>query len=121
MELTLTVNGLDLHKVLSTYSVAQEVSYPEVITTLDNVEHPYFGKRRTIITFSLLPMTDAESSNLYDALADLIFNTTYQNPHTNAVETKRVRLMSDLEASFALLSIDGKRRYKGGTIQLREL
>ena len=121
MELTLTVNGLDLHKALSTYSVTQEIEYPEVITTLDNVEHPYFGKRRTIITFSLFPVTDLEASNLYDALSGLVFNATYQNPHTNAVETKRVRLVSDLEAAFALLSIDGKRRYKGGTIQLREL
>lgn len=121
MELTLTVNGLDLHKVLSTYSVTQEIEYPEVITTLDNVEHPYFGKRRTIITFSLFPMADLESSSLYDALSELVFNATYQNPHTNAVETKRVRVVSNIESAFALLSIDGKRRYKGGTIQLREL
>lgn len=121
MELTLTVNGLDLHKKLSTYAVTKSTEYPEVITTLDNVEHPYFGKRRVIVTFSLFPMTDLESSELYDALSDLVFNTTYQNPHTNAVETKRVRLVSDLEATFGLLSVDGKRRYKGGTIQLREL
>lgn len=121
MELTFTVNGLDLHKKLSTYVVTKAIEYPEVVTTLDNVEHPYFGKRRTIITFSLFPMTDLESSSLYDALADMVFNVTYQNPHTNAVETKRVRIVSDLESSFGLLSIDGKRRYKGGEIQLREL
>lgn len=121
MELTLTVNGLDLHKNLSTYSVTQEIEYPEVITTLDNVEHPYFGKRRTIITFSLFPMTDLESSALYDALADLVFEASYQNPHTNAVEKKRVRLVSSPESVFMLLSADGKRRYRGGEIQLREL
>lgn len=121
MELTLIVNGLDLHKKLSTYVVAKEISYPEVITTLDNVEHPYPGKKRSIITFSLFPMTDLESSELYDALSDLIFDAAYQNPYSNAVEEKRVRLVSNLEDTFALLSMDGKRRYKGGAIQLREL
>lgn len=121
MELTLTVNGLDLHKNLSTYSVMQEIEYPEIITTLDHVEHPYFGKKRTIITFSLFPLTDPESSELYSALSDLIFEAVYQNPYTNAVEKKRVRLAGNLETTFALLSIDGKRRYKGGAIQLREL
>lgn len=121
MELTFVVNGLDLHKKLSTYTVAKEISYPEVIITLDDVEHPYFGKKRTIITFSLFPLTDPESSELYSALSDLIFEAVYQNPYTNAVEKKRVRLASNLETTFALLSIDGKRRYKGGAIQLREL
>lgn len=121
MELVLTVNGLDLHKKLSTYSVAKDISYAEVITTLDDVEHPYPGTKRNVVTFSLFPMTDSESTELYDALSALIFDATFQNPYSNAVETKRVRLTSSLEAAFALLSVDGKRRYKGGAIQLREL
>ncbi|MDE6903324.1 MAG: hypothetical protein K2P22_11370 [Lachnospiraceae bacterium] len=121
MDLSLIVNGLDLHEKLSTYAFKNEVAYPEVITTLDQVEHPYPSVKRAVISFSLFPMTDMESSILYDALSDLIFDATFQNPHANAVETKRVRLVSDLESVFALLSIDGNRRYNGGVLQLREL
>ena len=121
MDVTLIVNGLDLSTKLSTYSVTEEVTYRNVITTLDDVEHPYPGAKKTIITFSLFPMTDDESSSLYNALGDLVFNATYTNQHKGLDETKRVRLVTNLESAFALKSVDGKRRYKGGEIQLRGL
>lgn len=121
MEVTLRVNGLDLSNRLSTYSVTQEITYRKVITTLDDVEHPYPGAKRTVIDFSLFPMTDEESTKLYTALSDLVFDTSYTDPHTYADESKRMRLVSNLESVFLLLSVDGKRRYKGGTIQLRAL
>ena len=121
MEVALEINGLDLHKILSTYSVQTEISYRRVVTTLDGVEHPYPGVKKTILNFSLFPMTDAEGAALYNALSGLIVTVRFTNPYSGAEETRRMRVTSNLEASFALLSVDGKRRYKGGTVQLREL
>lgn len=121
MDVTLTVNGLDLHKKLSTYEVSEEITYKKVITTLDGIEHPYPGTQKTVIDFSLFHMTDEESAELYASINDLIFYATYTNPNKGTDETKRVRLMTNIERVFALKSIDGKRRYKGGEIQLREL
>lgn len=121
VDVTLTANGLPLRDKLSTYGVTKTVSYQNVITTLDGVEHPYPGVIKTIITFSLLPMTDEESKAVYDAIKGLVFSTTYTDPYTNTTETMRVRLTTDLSSAFALVSIDGKRRYKGDIIQLKEL
>ena len=121
MDVTLIVNGLDLSSKLSTYSVTEEVTYRKVITTLDDVEHPYPGAKRTTITFSLFPMTDEESTELYNKLGALVFDATYTNQYKSVDETNRVRLITNIESSFALKSIDGKRRYKGGEIQLRRL
>ena len=121
MDVTLIVNGLDLSSKLSTYSVTEEVTYRKVITTLDDVEHPYPGAKRTTITFSLFPLTDDESAALYSTLSSLMFDATYTNQHKGLDETKRVRLMTNLESAFALKSVDGKRRYKGGTIQIRRI
>ena len=121
MDVTLIVNGLDLSSKLSTYSVTEEVTYRKVITTLDDVEHPYPGAKRTTITFSLFPMTDEESTELYNKLGALVFEATYTNQYKSVDETNRVRLITNLQSSFALKSIDGKRRYKGGEIQLRRL
>ncbi len=121
MDVTLIVNGLNLSSKLSTYSVTEEVTYRKVITTLDDVEHPYPGAKRTTITFSLFPLTDDESAELYSAISALVFDATYTNQYKSVDETNRVRLITNLESSFALKSIDGKRRYKGGEIQLRRL
>lgn len=121
MDVTLIVNGLDLSQKLSTYSVVEEVTYRKIITTLDDVEHPYPGATRTTITFSLFPMTDDESAELYGALSEIMFEATYTNQHKGVDETNRVRLMTSLESAFALKSVDGKRRYKGEKIQLRRL
>ena len=121
MEITLTVNGLDLSRKLSTYELTKDVVYRKVITTLDEVEHPYPGAQKSVITFSLFPLTDRESVDLYSALRDLIFMTTFTNQYTGMDETKRVRVVSSIESAFSLLSVDGRRLYKGGKIQLREL
>ena len=121
MEIVLSVNGLDLHRKLSTYTMTKDVSYRKVIITLDEVEHPYPGAQKAVVTFSLLPMTDSESTELYDALYPLIIPVTFTNPYTSMSETRQMRVVSSIESVFALLSVDGKRRYKGGKIQLREL
>ena len=120
MEITLTINGLDLSRKLSTYQLTKDVVYRKVITTLDEVEHPYPGAQKSVITFSLFPLTDAESVDLYDALYRLTVTATFTNQYTGMDETKRMRVVSSIESAFALLSVDGQRRYKGGKIQLRE-
>lgn len=121
MEVMLNIDGLDLSQKLSTYSVSQEVSYRKVVTTLDDVEHPYPGAVKSVVTFSLFPLTDAESTELYSKLSGLVFTATFSNPHNGADETKRVRVASNVNSKFLLLSVDGKRRYRGGEIQLRTL
>lgn len=121
MEVTLIVNGLDLGKKLSTYDVGQEVAYRKVVVTLDEVEHPYPVTPRPVITFSLLPLTDEESAKFFNAIRGMIFDCTFTNQYTGMDETKRVRVTSNLESQFLLLSVDGKRRYRGGKIQLRVL
>lgn len=121
MDVTLIVNGLDLSKQLSTYNVTEEVSYRKVVTTMDEKEHAYPGVKRPVVTFSLLPMTDRESTTLFNSLYDLIFNATFTNQHSGIDETRRVRLTSNLDSAFLLLSVDGKRRYRGGEIQMRAI
>ena len=117
MDITLIVNGLDLSKKLSTYSVDKEVRYRKIITTLDDTEHPVSGSTRTIVKFTLLPMTDEESSELEAALGPLVFESTFSANGVN--KTEEVRLASDLQNLFLLKSVDGKKRYRGGQIVLR--
>lgn len=119
MDVTLKIEGLDISDRLSTYSVMDEVTYKQVITTLDEVEHPYPGKIRQIITFSLIPGTAVEDLELYNKLKKLIVSTEFTQ--LDEVRTRQMRLVSNLESTFLLLSVDGKRRYKGGQITLRGL
>ena len=121
MDITLVVNGLDLHSKLSYYNVTKEITYKKIVTTLDGKEHPSNGIKRDIITFSLLPLTDAESKSLYDAISGLVFQATYTDTYTNTDSQNTVRMVSNLESTFLLKSTDGKRRYKGEMIQLRVL
>ena len=117
MDIKLVVNGLDLSNRLATYSVDQEVKYRQIITTLDDKEHPVAGSTRNIVRFTLLPMTEEESNALETALSDLIFESTFTLHGQERTET--VRLTTDLQNLFLLKSIDGKRRYRGGQIVLR--
>jgi hypothetical protein len=121
MDVTLIVNGLDLHERLSTYNVKYNVTYRKVVTTLDDTEHVYPGATKPVVTFSLMPMTDEESAAIYSALSDLVFPLKFTDPYAGADATATARVVSDLDATFALKSVDGKRRYKGGSIQLRGL
>lgn len=117
MDITLTIDDISLSSRLSTYSVTQEVTYRKIITTLDETEHPYPGKIRPIINFSLIPGTDEDDATLYQTLEKLIFDVTYTEKGEDV--TQKMRLVSNLESIFLLKSVDGKRRYRQGTIQLR--
>lgn len=119
--LTLSIAGVDFSSSVSTYKVMKEVTYKKIITTLDDVEHPYPGKLRDILSVSFLPMTEAEATRLYTALNRLSVSVIYTDPSkSGATTTKTMRVTSNIEAVFALKSVDGKRRYTGGEIELRE-
>ena len=119
MEVTLKIGSLDVSGRLSQYKVTHEVSDQKGITTLDNVEHPFPLPDRAVVEFSLFPMTEAESGALYAALAPKVVTATFSDPCTGEASVKQMRLTTSLESAFALMIVDGKRRYKGGSIQLR--
>ena len=60
-DLTLSIAGVDMSASVSTYKVTKEVTYKKIITTLDDVEHPYPGKLRDVLSVSFLPMTEAQA------------------------------------------------------------
>lgn len=45
--LTLSIAGVDFSASVSTYKVTKEVTYKKIITTLDDVEHPYRASSAT--------------------------------------------------------------------------
>lgn len=114
-----TVNALDLHTLLSTYHVTKEVTYAGIVTTLDGTEHARGKRQRTIISFSLLPLTEAQGMEIYNALLDTTFTVTFTDPYATATQTGTFRVANNLDSTFALMSVDGKRRYTGGIILLR--
>lgn len=119
MDVTLKIGTLDLHNILSTYNVRYETTYQKVITTLDNVEHPFPAPFRPIVTFSLFPLTDSQNKSVYDALSGHIEPVTFTDTYAGQDRTLTMRVTSDLEVAFGLKSIDGNRYYKGGEIELR--
>lgn len=119
MDVTFKLNNTDWASKLSTYSTSREVSYRYTITTLDGMEHAYPAAPRPIITFSLYPLTSAEIVALYDILSQLIISVTYTDPASSTDVTRNMRLTSNIDSIFALKSVDGKIRYKGGEITLR--
>lgn len=121
MDITLKIGTLDLSGKLSTYDLTKDVSYRKIVTTLNDIDHPYPAKKKSVLKFSLFPLTDEESAELYDVLSDTIVSVEYTDQFNNTDEIKRFRVDGGIESAFALRSVDGKRRYKGGPIQLREL
>ena len=121
MDVTLEINGRDFSSRLSTYRVEQEITYPEVLTTMDGREH--YGKpyKRDIIYFSLFPYDDDTAGQDYSILADSILSVNYTNPQAYNSEklNREMKLYSNLSSAFGLRSSNGKRYYKGGEIVLR--
>ena len=118
MEIKLIANGYDLSGKLSTYEAYMEVTQ-KILTMLDDSERPYPAVLRPIVKFSLFPLTDEESSEIYNALKDIVFTSTF---YINGAEmTAEMRVIGDLGTKFLLKSVDGKRRYRGGEIMLRGL
>ena len=121
MDITLEIGALDTHDKVSTYSVQREITYDKVITTMDGVEHASRNKDRYVISFSFFPMTESEATEYCAALSGSTVSVTFTDPYTGNDTVKTMRVTSNLDAAFALVSVDGKRRYKGGTIQMREI
>lgn len=121
MDVTLEINGRDFSSRLSTYIVEQEITYPDMVTTMDGTEH--YGKphKRDVIHFSLLPFDDDTANQDYLALSDSSLLVNYTNPLADGSEKlyKPMKIYSNLGAVFGLRSVNGKRYYKGGTITLR--
>ena len=121
MDVTLKINGRDFSSRLSTYRVEQEVTYPDMLTTMDGTEH--YGKpyKRDVIYFSLFPFDDDTANQDYAVLSDPSLSVNYTNPQADNAEKlyKEMKLYSSLSAVFGLRSVNGKRYYKGGEIALR--
>ena len=121
MDVTLEINGRDFSSRLSTYRVEQEVTYPDMLTTMDGTEH--YGKpyRRDVIYFSLFPFDDDTANQDYAVLSDSGLSVNYTNPQSDNAEKlyKDMKLYSNLSSVFGLRSVNGKRYYKGGEIALR--
>ena len=121
MDVTLKINGRDFSTRLSTYRVEQEITYPDMLTTMDGTEH--YGKpyRRDVIYFSLFPFDDDTANQDYLVLSDSSLSVNYTNPQADNAEKlyKEMKLCSSLSAVFGLRSVNGKRYYKGGEISLR--
>ena len=115
MDVTLEINGRDF------YRVEQEITYPDMITTMDGTEH--YGKphKRDVIYFSLFPFDDDTANQDYLVLADSSLLVNYTNPQAGNAEKlyKDMKLYSNLSSAFGLRSVNGKRYYKGGEIALR--
>ena len=121
MDITLKIGTLDMNKKVSAYSVKREITYDKVVTTMDGVEHASRNKDRYIVSFSFFPMTEIEATEYCSALSESTVSVTFTDPYTGNDTVKTMRATSNLDAAFALVSVDGKRRYKGGTIQMREI
>ena len=121
MDVTLKINGRDFSTRLSTYRVEQEITYPDMMTTMDGTEH--YGKqyKRDVIYFSLFPFDDDTANQDYLVLSDSSLSVNYTNPQSDNAEKlyKEMKLYSSLSAAFWLRSVNGKRYYKGGEIALR--
>lgn len=123
MDVTLTINGRDFSSRLTQYSVEQEVTYPDIVTTIDGTEH--YGKphKRDIINFRLMMFDDNQAQEDYDILTASTLLVTYTNPQVqNQLKVERVmKVTSNLTAVFGIRSWNGLRYYRGGDIMLRSV
>lgn len=119
INMALTFNGYDLSPLLSTLSVSHNVEAAKSMTALDGEEF-VASRRRVVIDFSLRPLTDAQLSAVYTALSAINGNATFTDPQTNQTQTLPVRVASNIDAVFALTSVNRKRYYKGTNITLRQ-
>lgn len=121
MDVTLTINGLDFSSRLTQYGVEQEITYPDMVTTIDGTEH--YGKphKRDIINFRLLMFDDNQAQEDYEALKASTLFVTYTNPQApKQLKVERVmKVTSNLQATFGIRSWNGLRYYTGGIITLR--
>lgn len=119
IDIILTVNGVSMSPKLSTYKVQHEIEYPRVMTALDGTEYG-IHRRRPIVVFSYIPLTDAETMAFYNALKQNTLTVQYTDPNLNTTATAQMRLVSNIDNVFGIKSVTGDRYYKGGDITLRQ-
>lgn len=119
IDVTLRLNGTDISGLLSTFNVTHQVEVREIMTSLDGTEH-YATIRRPEISFSLIPLSDEQTADLYNILSEITIPVVYTDPYLGNEAFGNMRVVSGLESTFGLRSIDGNRYYKGGTIVLRQ-
>ncbi len=123
MDVTLTINGRDFSSRLTQYIVEQEITYPDMVTTLDGSEHYGRPRKRDIINFRLLMFDDNQAQEDYDILTASTLLVTYTNPQVrNQLKVERsFKVTSNLSATFGIRSWNGLRYYTGGDITLRSV
>lgn len=123
MDVTLTINGRDFSSRLTKYVVEQEITYPDMVTTIDGTEH--YGKphKRDILTFNLLIFDDNQANEDYETLTASTLLVTYTDPHaSNQLKVERpMKVTSNLLATFGIRSWNGLRYYTGQSIVLRSV
>ena len=119
IDIVFKLNNVDYSTLLSTYSVQVETEYDEVITTMDGTEYGV-PKHRPTITFSLIPLTEAQTKALYDNLKLGNISVTYTDTASNTTKTATMRLATNIETVFRLKSVTGNRYYRGNAITLRQ-
>ena len=123
MDVTLEINGRDFSSCLSTYRVEQEITYPDMLTTMDGTEH--YGKphKRDLIYFSLLPFDDDAAYEYFSVLNNHNLSVNYTDPKSGNADkmNREMKIYSNLSAAFGLRSVSGKRYYKGNEIVLRSI
>lgn len=119
IDVTFTLNGVDWSQKLAKYAVDYEYEYSDTLTAIDGTEYTA-GWERPVISFSLMPLTDAETKALHDCLPVGNIVVVYTDPNLNInTATGDFRMTTALSSVFGLRSIDGNRYYKGSTITLR--
>ena len=118
IDVTFLLGSTDYSAYLSTYTVTHEVEARDSMTAWDGTEYVY-SSRRPIITFSLIPMTDAQISALYTLLSAMELSVKYTDPYIGSDQTATFRVAMSLESVFGVSPSSGTRYYKGGQIILR--
>ena len=121
MNVTLTINGRDFAPRLSTYKVYKEVSYGKVITVLSGREIPCQKTVRQMIEFSVFPLDYTTFQADYAVLSQDTLTVSFTDPDDGTTETQSFRLVTDLDAVYGLLSVNGSDYYKRGAITLRAI
>lgn len=119
IDITFSINGTDYSGLLSTYNVTHEVEVKESVTTIDGTEYTA-SYRRPVVIFSLIPLSDEQTADLYTDLSQIIVEVTYTDPYLGREATAIMRVASSLDSQFGIKSINGNRYYKGGEITLRQ-
>ena len=118
IDVVFKINNTDYSSLLSTYSVDYEIEKVVSVVTLDGTEHVHSRKRPTI-TFSLIPLTDAQCNAFYSLISALDLTVQYTDPN-RGTKTATMRVSSSIKNAFGIKSIDGNRYYRGGKITLRQ-